>query len=335
MDGLIGRGVQEHSGDLDVLPRSLERNLLVLHVREDLVQVPRVHGPLVEVALHRGRVVLRVDDEHAAASAQRDVAAHSGQPLRGLVVQCPIDEGRAGVQTRVLLAVILEDEFLVEAAHALFVEEIHHARGAVALGLEQSFDDEPAHGHQHPVRAIVAVIAHVPVDRVQVYLAHVHEEHHELFQAFLARLRDVRAHEQRDRRLDDAIHRRVDAEFVIGAHQLAAQNRLRFHGVGDLDFAAQGGARLGSAHVLLPEASFELQGHASLEDGGAQLGGVVEILRGYGTVALLGERGEGVGEHVEEVANANHRSDLRSLSVQSRTLPGSSNQYSLSIGMSS
>ena len=78
-----------------------------------------------------------------------------------------------------------------------------------------------------------------------------------------------------------------------------------------------------------------LKGHASLKDGGAQLGGVVEVLRGHGTVALLAQRREGVGEHVEDVADANHRSDLRSLSVHSRTLPGSSNQYSLSIGMSS
>ena len=233
------------------------------------------------------------------------------------------------------LTVVLEDELLVEAAHALLVEEIHHAHAAVALGLKESFDDEPAYGHQHAVGAVVAVIAHVPVDRVQVDLAHVREEDHKLLQALLARLRDVRAHEQRDRRLDDAIHRRVDAELVIGAHQLAAPNRLRFHGLGDLDCAAQRGTGLGPVHVLLPEASFELQGHATLKDGGAQLGGVVEVLRGHGAVALLGERREGVGEHVEDVADANHRSDLCSLSAHSRTLLGSSNQYSLSIGMSS
>ena len=232
-------------------------------------------------------------------------------------------------------AEILEDELLVEATHALLVEEIHHASGAVALGLKEPLDDEPAHRHQHAVRAIVSVVAHVPVDPVQVDVAHVREEHHEFLQALLACLRDIRAHEERDRRLNDAVHCRVDAELVVGAHQLAAPNRLRFHGLGDLDFAAQGGAGLAPVHVFLPEASFELQGHAPLEDRGAQLGRVLEILRGHGTVALLGERREGVGQHVEEVADADHRSGLRSLSVHSRTLPGSSNQYSLSIGMSS
>ena len=65
--------------------------------------------------------------------------------------------------------------------------------------------------------------------------------------------------EQRDRRLNDAVHCRVDAELVVGAHQLAAPNRLRFHGLSDLDCAAQGGAGLGPVHVLLAEASFELR----------------------------------------------------------------------------
>ena len=78
LDVLVGGGVEEHARNLDALPSALEGRLLVLHVREDLVQVPRMHGPLVEVALHRGRVVLRVDDEHAPASAQRGVAAHGG-----------------------------------------------------------------------------------------------------------------------------------------------------------------------------------------------------------------------------------------------------------------
>ena len=306
LDILVGGGVEEHARDLDTLPRALEGHLLVLHVREDLVEVPRMHGPLVEVALHRGGVVLRVDDEDAAASAQCDVAAHGGQPIRHAVVERPVDEGRAGVQTGMFLAVVLEDELLVEAAHALLVEEIHHAHAAVALGLKQPFDDEPAYGHQHAVGAVVAVIAHVPVDRVQVDIAHVCEEDHELLQALLARLRDVRAHEQRDRCLDDAVHRCIDAELVVGAHQLAAQQRLRLHGFGDLDFAAQAGARLGPVHVLLPEASFELEGYASLEDGGAQLGRVVEVLRGHGAVPLLGERRESVGEHVEDVADAKH-----------------------------
>ena len=218
-----------------------------------------MHGPLVEVALHRRRVVLRVDDEHAAASAQRDVGAHGGQTLRGLVVQRPLNEGGAGTQLRVFPAVVLEDELLVEAAHALLVEEIHHARGAVALSLEQPLDDEPAHRHEHAVRAIVAVVSHVPVDGVQVDVAHVREEHHELLQALLACFGDVRAHKQRNRRLDDAVHRRVDAELVVGAHQLAAQDCLGLHGVSDLDFAAQGGACLGPIHVLLAEASFELR----------------------------------------------------------------------------
>ena len=78
LDVLVGGGVEEHARDLNTLPRLLERNLLVLHVREDLIEVPRVQGSLVKVALHRGRVVLRIDDEHTAASAQRDVAAHGG-----------------------------------------------------------------------------------------------------------------------------------------------------------------------------------------------------------------------------------------------------------------
>ena len=204
------------------------------------------------------------------------------------------------------LAVVLEDELLVEAAHALLVEEIHHAHAAVALGLKQSFDDEPAHRHQHAVGAVVAVIAHVPVHRVQVDVAHVREEDHELLQALLAGPSNVRAYEQRNRRLDDPVHRRVNAELVVRTHQLAAQDRLRFHGLSNLNFAAQRGAGLGPVHVLLPEASLELQGDASLEDGGAQLGHVVEVLRRHGAVALLAQRRESVGKHVEDVADAKH-----------------------------
>ena len=65
----------------------------------------------------------------------------------------------------------------------------------------------------------------------------------------------------------------------------------------------------------------------------------VEALRKAGAevvaVAVIVDRATGAKEHVEEVADANHRSDLRSLSLHSLTFPGSSNQYSLSIGMSS
>ena len=44
---------------------------------------------------------------------------------------------------------------------------------------------------------------------------------------------------------------------------------------------------------------------------------------------------EGVGEHVVDVLYADHLTVLRSASAHSRTLDGSSNQYSLSIGTSS
>ena len=37
LDALVGGGIEEHAGDLDILPHSLEGDLLVLHVREDLV----------------------------------------------------------------------------------------------------------------------------------------------------------------------------------------------------------------------------------------------------------------------------------------------------------
>lgn len=170
---------------------------------------------------------------------------------------------------------------------------------------------------------------------MKVYLLHVSEVHYQLLQALLASLGDVRAHERGHRGLDDSVHLGVDGEPIVGAHHLAAQQRLRLHRLGDLHLAAQTGQCLGAPDVLAPQAALHLARDAALQYRRAELAHAVEILGRHVAVFLLDQHREGVGQHVVYVLDADHLSAPRSRSNHSRTLTGSSNQYSLSIGTSS
>ena len=150
-------------------------HFLVLHVGEDLVQVTRMDASLVKLLLHCVAVVLRVDDEDSRALLERYVSVHSGEHVIEAVIESPIDVRSPCGEFRVLASVVLKDELLVQVAHALLVEEVHHADASVFLRLEEALHDQPAHIHEHAVGLIVPVEAHVPVLMCKVYVAHVHE----------------------------------------------------------------------------------------------------------------------------------------------------------------
>ena len=88
-------------------------------------------------------------------------------------------------------------------------------------------------------------------------------------------------------------------------------------------------------YVLPSEAAFDLRVCAAYQNSSAELRRVVELFGSHLAIPLLAQHLEGVGEHVVDVLDVNHFTDLRRASAHSRTLDGSSNQYSRSMGMSS
>ena len=136
-----------------------------------------------------------------------------------------------------LTSVVLEDELLVQVAHSLLVEEVHHAETPALPRLEKALHDQPAHVHEHAISLVVPVEAHVPVFARKVHVFHIREVRKQPSKCLLARLVDVRANQEHDRRFEDAVHARVRAELVVAADQLPAQNRARLQGLGQLDLA--------------------------------------------------------------------------------------------------
>ena len=136
-----------------------------------------------------------------------------------------------------LASVVLENELLVQVAHSLLVEEVHHAEAPALPRLEEALHDQPTHVHEHAIGLVVPVEAHVPVFARKVHVFHVREVRKQPSKCLLARLVDVRANQEHDRRLEDAVHARVRAELVVAANQLPAQDRVRLQRLGQLNLA--------------------------------------------------------------------------------------------------
>ena len=233
----VGLGVEQHARHAMLLVSAGELRFLVFHVGEDLVQVAGVDALPVELLLRRVTVVLRVDDEDGPASCERYVGVHGGEHVIEAVVERPADVRRPRGKLWVLTSVVLKDELLVQVAHSLLVEEVHHAETPALPRLEKALHDQPAHVHEHAISLVVPVEAHVPVFARKVHVFHVHEVRKQPSKCLLARLVDVRANQEHDRRLEDAVRARVRAELVVAANQLPAQNRARLQGFGQLNLA--------------------------------------------------------------------------------------------------
>ena len=175
LDFFVGLCVEQHARYTVGFGGTGKLHFPVLHVSEDLVQVTRMDASLVKLLLHCAAVVLRVDDEDSPALLERYVSVHGGEHVIEAVIESPIDVRSPCGEFRVLAPVVLENELLVQVAHALLIEEVHHADASVLLRLEESLHDQPAHVHEHAVGLVVPVEAHVPVLMRKVCVAHVHE----------------------------------------------------------------------------------------------------------------------------------------------------------------
>ena len=259
----------------------LHRKLHVLHVGENLIEIARVQRVCPELNLRRMGVILRVDDQHAAfiPARQCDVRLHQRQHVAHAVVELPVNLRSRGDDFRMLPAVVVEDELLIQAAHALLVQKVCHAKRAVLLTLKQPLDNQPAHCNQHPVCLIVSVVLHMPVDGEQIDLIHIGKEHEQTANVLSARLADVAAKQQHQCAFDDLIHRGIDGEIIVRTDELTFQQRLRFDGLRHFNPSARRGQAFRAKHIVPPKPLLHLIGHAFAENGRAQIRYVVKCLR--------------------------------------------------------
>ena len=121
------------------------------------------------------------------------------------------------------LAVILQNEFFVQATHPLLVQEVRQLGTASSIALKQPLHHQVANGDQHAVGLVITVILNPPIDIIDIQRLHIPEEYQQLPQFFFPGPADVGADQQFHRGFQDPVHIAVDRKIIIGTYQLLPQ----------------------------------------------------------------------------------------------------------------
>ena len=87
--------------------------------------------------LRRMRIIFRVNNEHRVPSPQSHIGSHRRQPVIETVIKRPRNMRRTRLNFWMLLAVVLQNKLLVQAAHILLVQELGEPSIPAFIGVQK------------------------------------------------------------------------------------------------------------------------------------------------------------------------------------------------------
>ena len=136
------------------------------------------------------RIVLRVNNEHRVPTPQSYIGTHRRQHVIETIIKRPRNMRRARLNLWMFLAVVLQNKFLVQAAHILLVQELGEPSLSAFIGVQKPRVNQPTDVDQHAIGLIIAIKTHTPVRRAELDIRHLREEGKQPAQFFLPRPRD-------------------------------------------------------------------------------------------------------------------------------------------------
>ena len=132
-----------------------ELRLFVLHIGENLIQITGMQGMHIILSLRGMCIVLGINDEDLIASGQHNVALHDRKHGANSIVQRPRNLRCRCRYLWTFLGVILQYKFLIQAVHALLVNEGSQSVIAGVRGQQHSFEDQLAQTNEHTIGIVV------------------------------------------------------------------------------------------------------------------------------------------------------------------------------------
>ena len=156
--------------------------MMALQIGEYLIQIVGMQCMNIELHLGGMRVIFSVDNQGlvdiALLIGKHNIALHCRQHHADAIVQSPVNLRCSNPDLRVVLLVVFQNELLVEPAHPLLVQEVHHFDGTVALGLKESLDHQVANRDKEPISLIIPVVVYRPVDSTNIHSGYISKVYH-------------------------------------------------------------------------------------------------------------------------------------------------------------
>ena len=96
-----------------------------------------MQAPRAKPLLRGVCIVLRVNNEHRVPAPQRHIGSHRRQHVIETIIKRPRNMRRARLNFWVLLAVVLQNKFLVQAAHILLVQKLSKPSFPAFIGVQK------------------------------------------------------------------------------------------------------------------------------------------------------------------------------------------------------
>ena len=163
--------------------------LFVLHISKDLVQIGGVQGIHIILRLCRMRIILGINNEDFTPFCQPNVALHYWKHCADAIIQRPWNLGCRCCYLGTLLDIVLQDEFLIKAAHPLLINPGGKTVFTGIRGQEHSLQNQLTQMHEHTIRVVIALKPYGgPADPTGIHGINLRKEQQLLFQSIFVLL---------------------------------------------------------------------------------------------------------------------------------------------------
>lgn len=123
-------------------------------------------------------IAFGIDDEALAPVGQRHIRKHTRQKRRRRIADPVVYFSRRRMQPAPMLAVVLEDELLVQPMQRVAIQDVGKPRLSPLVSEQQLVQHQVANVHQNLIRPVVAVVPHrPPSDSQRIKQGHILHKH--------------------------------------------------------------------------------------------------------------------------------------------------------------